>query len=423
MSTKLLIIGYVWPEPNSSAAGTRIVELISAFKQAHWSVDFACAAMQSVHQIELKELGANSHDITLNCSSFNEWIKTISPDIVIFDRYLTEEQFAWRVQEVCPQALRVIDTEDFHSLRAARECLHKAQQKKPPSPASAGPVTVDKQALYTAMCSTDTVLREVAAIFRSDLSLMISDVEIELLRNFFKVPETLLYHLPFMVTAPLTANPSFEKREHFLVIGNFRHPPNWDAVLWLKKSIWPKIREKLPKAELHIYGAYPPKKATELHKPKEGFLIKGWADDALAVMRDSRVCLAPLRFGAGIKGKLIDAMQTATPSVTTDIGAEAMHGDLPWPGLIENNPEAFAQAAVELYSSEAKWQRASDKAKPLLNERYHAERLSAALVVKLTDCLELREARRAENFIGAMLNHHAHKSTEFMSRWIEIKNR
>jgi hypothetical protein len=107
----------------------------------------------------------------------------------------------------------------------------------------------------------------------------------ELLTNTFKVDASLLLHLPFMLNlnnCP-TSTKTFEQRQHFMTIGNFRHAPNWDIVLYLQQ-IWPLIRKQLPKAELHIYGSYPPPKATALHNPKTGFHIKGWAEDAFDVM-------------------------------------------------------------------------------------------------------------------------------------------
>lgn len=425
MSFSVLILGYVWPEPNSSAAGTRMVELINAFTAVGWRVDFACAAAPSAHQINLKTLGVTAHEITLNCSSFNDWVATLAPSAVVFDRFLTEEQFGWRVQAACPNALRIIDTEDFHSLRAAREQLHKEQQQKADKQRHCvPPLVVCNEKLYQTMLAEGTVLREVAAIFRSDISLIISKVEMQLLQTLFSVPKNLLHYLPFMLThSQPEKSLSFAEREHFLVLGNFRHPPNWDAVLWLKHDLWPKIRQRLPKAQLHIYGAYPPKKATQLHKPVEGFYLQGWADNAQQEMEKSKVCLAPLRFGAGIKGKLIDAMQTATPSVTTAIGAESMHGDLPWPGCIANTTDEFVDAAVQLYTDEKKWQTAQAYAKPVLETCYNGVLLAQALIEKIQYLSLHLEEHRQKNFIGAMLNHHSHKSTEFMSRWIEVKSR
>jgi len=114
----------------------------------------------------------------------------------------------------------------------------------------------------------------------------------------------LIYYLPFMLDNisqdDFIKMPSFEERRHFVSIGNFLHEPNWDAVQHLKKDIWPLIRKQLPEAELHIYGAYPSQKVFELHNEKEGFIIKGRAQDANQVIGNARLLLAPIRFGAGL---------------------------------------------------------------------------------------------------------------------------
>ncbi|MNS50859.1 hypothetical protein D3C72_835180 [compost metagenome] len=223
---------------------------------------------------------------------------------------------------------------------------------------------------------------------------------------------------------PPTAEPvAFAERANFLSIGNFRHAPNWDAVLWMKSTIWPLIRQQLPQAQLHIYGAYTPPKATALHNASEGFHIMNWAEDALQVMSAARVCLAPLRFGAGIKGKLVDAMLCGTPSVTTPVGAEAMQGDHTWPGSISNSAIELANTAVALYKDEARWQEACLAGTQLLTERYQQAIHGPALIEKLRHCQQHLQTLRNNNFTGSMLRHHAHKSTQYMAQWIEAKNR
>jgi glycosyltransferase involved in cell wall biosynthesis len=216
---------------------------------------------------------------------------------------------------------------------------------------------------------------------------------------------------------------AFEQRSHFVTIGNFRHPPNWDSTLWLKNTVWPKVREQLPTAQLHIYGAYPAKKVTALHNPKQGFYIKGWAQDAFNALSEAKVCLSPLRFGAGIKGKFTDAMLARTPSVTTPIGSEAMHGELPWPGQIENNSQDIANAAVRLYKSQETWQQASDRADRVLQTHYNKILLTARLDTALNMLRLTLNVRRRQNFTGAMLRHHQHKSTKYMAQWIAEKNK
>ncbi|WP_343818805.1 glycosyltransferase [Colwellia asteriadis] len=404
---KLLIIGYVWPEPNSSAAGSRMMQLIEAFKQQNYQITFTSPAQQSDHMVDLPSLNIDIANIELNNSSFDAFIKALQPDAVMYDRFMMEEQFGWRVNEHCPQALRILDTEDLFSLRDAR---HKAYKQ--------GVAMTDNDLL-----SSELAKREIAAIFRCDLSLMISQHEMELLPRLFNVPSQLLHYCPFMFTEQQLnqGNPCFDERDGFMVIGNFRHAPNWDAVLWLKQQVWPLIRKQLPDVNLSVYGAYPPPKATDLHDIKSGFLVKGWVDDAVQAMQSARVCLAPLRFGAGIKGKLAEAMMCATPSVTTDIGAESMETANDWAGIIANDSQTIADAAVELYQDKNRWQLASNLGPINARLLYQQAAIMSNFNLRLSQLIENLAQERQQNFIGGMLNHHHHKSTRYMSQWIEVK--
>ena len=406
---KVLAIGYVWPEPNSSAAGSHMMSLLRLFKRQGWSVEFATPAQETEHMIDLSEEGITSQSIQLNCDSFDQYIEELQPDVVMFDRFMMEEQFGWRVEKVCPNAFKLLDTEDLQFLRNAR---HEAVKKE---------TELTKAHLYS-----DLAKREIAAILRCDLSLIISSYEMDLLQSEFNIDPKLLHHLPFMVdlnTLPESTK-SFEERKHFMTIGNFRHAPNWDAVLQLQK-IWPKIRKQLPDTELHIYGSYPPPKATALHNPKTGFHIKGWAKDAQEVMEQARVCVAPLRFGAGIKGKLLDAMKLQTPNVTSEIGSEGMlpQGDLQWPGAVADDIDEFVEQAVALYNDEEKWLKAQSQCHSILEAHYEQNQLGDTLIERLTALESDLESHRLDNFFGSMLKHHSMASTKYMSQWIAEKNK
>ena len=384
-----------------------MMQLLNCFHKNEWTISFASPAQQTEHMADLSIFDITPDSIELNNASFDHYIAEKKADIVVFDRFMMEEQFGWRVEKFSPDSLRVLNTEDLHSLRQAR---HTAIKQNTP---------FQIENLYS-----DHGIREIASIHRCDLTLMISETETQLLKNEFHVPDTHLFHLPFMLDAPteLSELNDFEEREHFISIGNFRHAPNWDAVLQLKTDIWPKIRKRLPKAEMHIYGAYPPPKATQLHNAKEGFLIKGWAQDAQQVMEKARLCLAPLRFGAGIKGKLVEAMQMGTPSITTEIGAESMHGALPWNGVITHNTESFVDAAVSLYEDKTSWQLMQKNGNAILAARYQAEEWEPKLIQRLTLQHQLKDSLRKKHFLGLMLRHHSMKSTQYMSQWIELKN-
>lgn len=405
----VLIIGYVWPEPNSSAAGSRMMDLIRFFKARSQTVVFATPAQDSPHKFELASIGVQSQTIALNCSSFNDFCQQLSPDVVMFDRFMMEEQFGWRVEQACPQAMRLLDTEDLHCLRNARHQHLKQTGEMLATPS-------------LAQLNGDLAQRELASIWRCDLTLMISPVEVQLLTQIFGVPDNLLHYSPLWITPYQQPLPSFDQRAHFVTIGSFRHAPNWDSVLWLNSEIWPAIRKQLPQAQLHIYGSYPPPKATALNNPKKGFHIKGWADDAFEVLAQARVCLAPLRFGAGIKGKFVDALQTGTPSVTTPIGSEGMFNQQTWPGGVASSSQELAEQAISLYQNAESWQSAHSQALNISQNSYQLQDCEAQLEAALETVSANLEAHRSNNFIGSMLRHHSLKSTQYMSQWIEQKN-
>src|SRR6478736_5651478 len=406
----LLIIGFVWPEPNSSAAGGRMLQLITQFQQQGYVITFASPAMDSDFMVDLASLNVDKKSITLNCSSFDVFIKELNPTIVLFDRFMIEEQFGWRVAENCPDALRVLDTEDLHCLRLARQKAFKA----------------DLEFNISDTLKEEVAKREIASILRCDLSLMISEFEMELLKTTFKIDEKLLHYLPFLLE-PISEYtfeklPSFEERNDFIFIGNFLHEPNWNAVQYLKESIWPLLRKQLPDSNLHIYGAYPSQKVLQLHQPKEGFYIKGRAINANEVVQNARIVLAPLRFGAGIKGKLIEAMQCGTPSITTTIGAESMQGNLPWNGFVSDDISEFTKAATQLYQDKELWTAAQYNGIAIINQRYSKKLFENDFAAKVQFLQANLAQHRLDNFFGSLLQHHTLTSTKYMSRWIEAKN-
>ncbi|WP_067148455.1 glycosyltransferase [Pseudotamlana agarivorans] len=409
MPNQLLIIGFVWPEPKSSAAGSRMMQLIEAFQKADYSITFASPCAKSDNAFNLDSIGVSQVAIALNNSSFDEFIVDLNPDVVLFDRFMMEEQFGWRVTENCPNAIKLLDTEDLHCLRKGRQQAFK-----------------DKQVFDTSYLFNDVAKREIASIYRCDLSLMISEVEMDILRNQFKVDGALLVYLPFLLETisaeAIKKLPTFENREHFITIGNFLHEPNYNGVLYLKETIWPLIKKQIPQAELHIYGAYASQKVTQLHNEKQGFFIKGFAGDVHEVMQKAKVCLAPLRFGAGLKGKLIDAMQNGTPCVMSSIAAEGMFGDFEPNGFIADDAQEFSNKAVQLYENETLWTEKQHYGFPVINERFNKQQHVNLFFEVLENTLTDLHDKRLHNFTGQMLQHHTMQSTKFMSKWIEAKN-
>ncbi|RKR12999.1 glycosyl transferase family 1 [Maribacter vaceletii] len=404
----ILIIGFVWPEPTTTAAGQRMLELIHFFLKQDCNITFASTAKKNTFSYPLDSLGVAQKEISLNDSGFDLYLSDNKKDIVIFDRYLTEEQFGWRVAENNPEALRILDTEDLHSLRNTRENAFK----------KGVPFTIENWK------NNSVTKREIASIYRSDVSLIISSYEMQLLTKELNINNSLLHHLPFLLKAKKVKKIPFEEREEFICIGNGNHAPNKDAVIWLKKEIWPLIRKQLPEAMISIYGGHLPEQILQMHNPNQGFLVKGWAPSAIEVMRKARVNLAPLRFGAGLKGKLITALQANTPSVTTAIGAEGFSTKhLELNGTIAETAKTIAAAAVELYSSKEAWNKAQEKGEKLLKKLSNKEKTEKEFFKKIEETIQNLQEHRSSNFIGAMLQQHTMASTKYMSKWIEAKNK
>lgn len=406
-----MILGFVWPEPDSSAAGQRMMKLIKLFRSQNWKVTFASAAVKSEYAADLKSKDIDSYEISVNNSAFDRLIKDLKPTTVLFDRFIMEEQFGWRVQKHCPGAVRILDTEDLHCLRSTRQ---KA-------------VSENRIFKQTDLLDEDICKREVAGILRSDLSLIISEYEMELLKQFFNIDESLLHYLPFMKMelneTDINEHPKFHKRQDFITIGNFSHAPNLDSVTYLKERVWPLIHERLPGVEMHIYGAYPTQEVRQMHDPEKKFLIKGRAENAKNVVENARVMLAPLRFGAGLKGKLLEAMTCGTPSITTNIGSEGMRIGEKWSGFIADDPKQIAAKAIKLYENEYVWKEAVRKGDEIINKKFANKEHSAQFINKIIQLQHNLNDHRRNNFTGSMLMHHTMASTRYMSRWIEEKNK
>ena len=403
---KLLIISSVWVEPNSSAAGSRMLQLIRFFLSQNYSIEYASTATVSEFIFDLADLGITTQFIQLNDSSFDGYLQEINPNLVLFDRFMVEEQFGWRVSNVLPNAIKILDTEDLHCLRKARQEAIK-----------------NNTSFDTLDFNSEIAKREIASIYRSDLSLMVSDYEMYLLQTVFQVPKAILFYLPILIEKFAPEKQDFQTKQDFVFIGNFYHEPNWDSVLVLKNEIWPKLKELLPNAKLNIYGAYPSQKVLQLHNPKEGFLIHGRAESAEEVIRSAKVLLAPIRFGAGIKGKLLECMEYGTPSVTTSIGAEAMCDNLPWNGFVENEHSDFISKAVLLYSNKDIWEQAVNNGYEIIQQKFLFSIYKSKFLNTLNALQSNLDSHRNANFIGQMLQFHTLRSTEFMSRWIEEKNK
>ncbi len=406
--TKVLIIGLSWPQPEATGAGIRMVQLISLLRSQGFHITFCSAAAIPETEGYPDLPGVQFTPVKLNHDSFDRFLKSLNPGMVIFDRFLTEEYFGWRVARTLPRALRILDTEDLHSLRHARELAHREGRSFDP----------------TVWRNLDITKRELASIFRSDLSLIISRFEMDFLESQIPSLTNRLFYLPFLFAEsdfiPKAKMKKFSERKDFIFVGNGRHSPNTDAVHYLKREIWPEIRKELPHAGVYVFGAHLSKEITALTDSKQQFYVKGWVPDVSEVLNAARVSLLPLRFGAGLKGKLFEAIRCGTPSAMTSMGAEgtALAG---MSSFLGDDPESFASIAVSLYTDEGLWKDLQKKGVSVLRKDFSKEGFQKSFSSKVDFLFHNLEKHREDNLIGSILLHHTMASTRYLSKWIGLK--
>jgi glycosyltransferase involved in cell wall biosynthesis len=187
----------------------------------------------------------------------------------------------------------------------------------------------------------------------SDVNLCVGDFEYEYLKKAF--PNIPLYNMPIFIYDRFMEDfEPFENRKDLLFVGGFNHPPNKDGVLWFVKDILPSLVERIPDIRFHIVGSNAPAEIRKLvgaHVVVDGFV----SDEELAgLYRSCRVVVAPLRYGAGVKGKIIEALYNRSAVVTTSIGAEGIPSDN-HPFAIADTPEDFSKAVLTVYTDRSVW--------------------------------------------------------------------
>jgi glycosyltransferase involved in cell wall biosynthesis len=389
------IFVYVWPEPESSAAGVRTVGLCRDLQALGYSVSAFSPCRENAASAALAALGVSTIPCPANDSAAEEIFRQHAPSLVLYDRFVMEEQFGWRARAAWPEALHIVDTQDLHSLRRARERLLLAGRRE--------------DSLEEKDFSPD-IERELASLYRSDACLVVSNWEREwlLARDY---PADRVFYLPFGA-APEEETPPFAERSGFAFLGNFRHPPNLDAVNYLVAELWPRLQERLPGASLFLYGAYPPASVSGLHG-KNGIQVVGPVKDHRAALKKHRALLAPLRFGAGLKGKVLEAWACGTPVAGSAIAMES----LSYPFFAED----LLEEAVRLHESQAHWQNAQASSLEALKP-FHPIRLREELRGVLATA-EKEKTYWRENLVSRMLRHHQQNSTKYFSRWIEAKQK
>ena len=253
------------------------------------------------------------------------------PDLVWLSFYDVAAAYLPALRRWAPGARAVVDTVDVHCLREARA----AELSGDPAARAAAERTRE---------------REVAAYGAADGLIAVSDDDAAHLRALApEVPVTVISN----VHPPEPLGPGPEARDGALFVGNFRHAPNVDAALFLCREVWPRVRAVLPGARLTLAGGEPPPEVRAL--AGDGVTVTGWVPAIAPLLDAARVSVAPLRYGAGVKGKIGEALAHGVPVVTTTIGAEGMDLVDGEHALVADDAAGLADAIVRLHGDAALW--------------------------------------------------------------------
>lgn len=212
---------------------------------------------------------------------------------------------------------------------------------------------------------------ELTMMYKADISYFPSYVEIDVIHSIDASIRAKAISLYVYDTFLSSIQEDFAKRENIMFVGGFAHPPNADGVLWFAREVFPKIRERFPQVLFYIAGSKMTDEIKALAQPESGIVIKGFvSDEELAKMyAECKVAVVPLRYGAGVKGKVLEALYNGIPLVTTTIGAEG----IPFVGNaleISDDPEGFAEKVIGLYGDNERCKQLSRKTQEYIRRHF-----------------------------------------------------
>lgn len=353
----VLVIDSYTPRPDRDAGSVRMVNLMRILRGLGCAVSFMPEnrAQFGDYTTALQDSGIEALYHPFLPSMSDHLQKHGSRyDTVVVSRVDVAELVLEDVRRYCPNARVVFDTVDLHHLREARRAA---------LPGAGGAARAER-----------IKQRELAVVRACDVTLVVSTVEQDLLAK--EVPECRIELVSLIHEADPTDTP-FAQRDGILFIANFQHPPNADALEHYLREVHPRVRGRLPEAELTVIGADVPDRARALGG--DGVHFAGFIADLRPVFAAARISVAPLRFGAGIKGKINTSLGFRVPVVTTTIGAEGMALEDGEHVLIADDPDAFAAAVVRLYGDARLWERLAEAGLRNVREQFSFERAERTL--------------------------------------------
>lgn len=333
---KLLFIDWSTPRPDRDAGSITAFHLMAIYVNLGYEVTFIPSDLLEMGEYTkaVRALGIRCLHVEDIGSVRNHLMRHGREyDFAVLCRAPIAELYVEDIREFSPKIKIILNTSDLHYLREIREAEISCD-------------TIKLENAYAAKAQELDTLR------RCDVTIVMSSVEEDILK--IDLPDAVVKLIPLMFVEPEVDIPTFESRQDILFIGGFPHTPNVDAVIYFCNEIFPLVREVLPEVKFHIIGNAPTDDVLALAE-HPGVVVHGYVKDIAPLFRRTRVSVAPLRYGAGIKGKIGTSMVYGVPVVATSIAAEGMHVDTGTHIMVADNPREFAAHIVNMYRSKSTW--------------------------------------------------------------------
>ena len=356
---RVLVIDHCTPTPDQDAGSLIIFNMLLLLREMDFQVTFIPEDNFLYTQNYTGALQRAGIEVLYSpyVTSVEQHVKEFGEryNLAFLIRPVVVERHIRAIRKYCPQANVLFHTVDLHFLRMSRE-------------AAIHPDTTKQKA------ALEMKQRELAAIRTSDASIVVSTAELELLR--LELPDAKIHVFPLIMDVQGTST-SFASRRDIVFVGGYQHSPNVDAVKYFVAEIMPLLRPLLPGVRLYVVGSKPPDEIQAL--ACGDVIITGFVEDLPLLLDKMRVSVAPLRYGAGIKGKIGSSMAVGLPVIATPLAAEGMLLTDGENILIKDSAEKFADAVIRIYQNEALWNKISQNGLGFVEKAWGAEAAWAIL--------------------------------------------
>ena len=367
--SRILFIDATTPEPDKDSGSVRLTNLMQCCREMGYGVTFFAdnRVYAGTYTQELQKTGIEV--------LYQPWLKSLHKffrargsdfDYIFISRHYIAINYLSMLKRYCPQAKFIFDTVDLHYLREQR--LAELENSMP-----------------LRRTAKQTRRSEMSVIDSADVTLVVSTVEKAVLAE--DAPGKSVHVLSNIHQVPGRDKP-FSERQDIYFVGGYQHPPNIDAACWFVKEIWPLIREELPELRFYLIGSNAPERIKALEG--NGVVFGGFVESLEPFLSNCRIAVAPLRYGAGVKGKVNMSMAHGQPVVATPTAVEGMFTEHGREVLVADDARSFAREVIRLYQDEDLWNRLSDASVRNVEEHFSIAAARASLTA-LFDSLRQKE--------------------------------